>query len=372
MHSRSTIAVACLAFLFCTVGNGSGLWAQSSTHPQSKSIVLGLLLEDSTTVEEIYGAQFAADEINRKGDVRQIVLSVNSMEGPWGIGSKKAVDLVFDQQAWALVGLLNGRNSHLVEQVAAKTDVPFLSAWAADPTLSKAYVPQFYNCAPNSEQQGRAILNDLLEKRRFDSWILVSDGDYDSRIAVESLKNIDDFQKNPAAEHFNCSSNDAFEALIQTISEKNPKALVVYCEPELSLELIDFLRARGVSLPVYSSLSLLDETTCSRLVSGRYEEVYFLGSGTWMTDRESDFAREFHSKFGRYPGAKAAYAYDAVQILAQAIVKGNSDPKKLKQSLSKTSYTGKTGLIEFDRFGNRKSTHPPVVVSSQRLCASKP
>jgi len=374
MRIRSKIAFFTLVLLTSTMWDSGRLKAQPSTHPASKSIVLGLLLEDSTMVEARYGAQFAVNEINRNGGIenKQIVLSVKSMEGPWGVGSKKAVDLVFDQKAWALIGLLNGRNSHLVEQVAAKTDIPFVSAWAADPTLSKAYVPQFFNCVPNSEQQGRAILNDLLEKHKSEEWILVSDENYDSQIAVESLKKLDDFHKNPASDELKCNSSEDFDALIQKISEKNPKALVVYCKPELSLDLIRFLRVRGVRLPVYSSLSLLDERTYSRLVSDYFEEVYFFDYGTWMTDRDSDFVRQFHNEYGRDPGAMAANAYDAIQILAQALVKSDSDPKKLKQSLSKTSYKGKTGTIEFDRFGNRKSTLPPVVVSSKRLYASKP
>ena len=294
------------------------------------------------------------------------------MEGPWGVGSKKAVDLVFDEQAWALVGLLNGRNSHLAEQVAAKTDIPFVSAWASDPTLSKAYVPQFFNCVPNSEQQARAILDDLIEKHASDTWILVSDDDYDSRIATESLKKLDDLEMNRASEHFKCASPDDFKALTSMIRVRRPGALVVFCEPRLSLQLIRFLRSGEILLPVYTSMNLLHEQTFSLLVSERLEDVYFVNRGTWMTDRDSDFMREFQGRFGRYPGAMAAYAYDAIQVLAEAIVESGSDLKKLKQSLSKTSYSGKTDTIEFDRFGNLKSTLPVEVTSSKNLYVSKP
>ena len=374
MFSRSTIVVVCVVFLFFMEWNPSGLMAQPAPDRSRESITLGLLVEDSTLVEARYGAQFAVKEINRNGGLngRSVDVVIKSMEGPWGVGSKKAVDLVFDEKAWALVGLLNGRNSHLVEQVAAKTDIPFVSAWASDPTLSKAYVPQFFNCVPNSEQQARAILDDLIEKPGSETWILVSDDDYDSRIAAESLKKLDDFEKNPASEHFKCASPDDFKALARMISDKRPGALVVFCEPRLSLQVISFLRSSDILLPVYTSMNLLDEQTFSRLVSERFEDVYFVSRGTWMTDRDSDFVSEFQGRFGRNPGAMAAFAYDAIQTLAQAIVKSGSDRKNLKQSLSKTGYTGKTGTIEFDRFGNLKSTLPVEVVSSKNLYVSKP
>ena len=374
MCSRSTIVVVCLVFLIFIEWNPSGLMAQPAPDRSRESITLGLLVEDSTLVEARYGAQFAVKEINRNGCLngRSVDVVIKSMEGPWGVGSKKAVDLVFDEKAWALVGLLNGRNSHLVEQVAAKTDVPFVSAWASDPTLSKAYVPQFFNCAPNSEQQARAIFDDLIAKHGSETWILVSDDDYDSRIATESLKKLDGFEKNRASEHFTCASPDDFKALARMIRDRRPTALVVFCEPELSLQLIRFLRSSAMLLPVYTSMTLLDEQTFSRLVSDGLEKVYFAGRGTWMTDRDSDFVSEFQGRFGRNPGAMAAFAYDAIQTLAQAIVKSDSDRKKLKQSLSATSYSGKTGAIEFDRFGNLKSTIPVEVVSSRNLYASKP
>jgi branched-chain amino acid transport system substrate-binding protein len=354
--------------------NPSGLRAQPAPDRSRESITLGLLVENSTLVEARYGAQFAVKEINRNGGLngRPIDVVVKSMEGPWGVGSKKAVDLVFDEQAWALIGLLNGRNSHLVEQVAAKTDIPFISAWAPDPTLSKAYVPQFFNCAPNSEQQARALFDDLIEKLGSQTWVLVSDDDYDSRIATESMKKLDDFERNGASEHFNCTSPDDFNSLSRMIVDRRPGALVVFCEPELSLQLIRFLRSRDILLPVYTSMNILDEQTFSRLVSDRLDNVYFVSRGTWMADRDSDFTREFKDRFGVCPGAMSAYAYDAIQVLAEAILKSGSDRKKLKQSLSKTSYMGKTGTIEFDRFGNLKTPIRAEVVSSKNLSVSMP
>ena len=374
MQTRSKIAFASLLVLLGPLFCCCELWAQQISDPKSKSVSLGLLLEDSLMVEARYGAEFAVEEINRKGglDGRPIALSVKSMEGPWGVGSKQAVDLVFDQEVWALIGALKGRNSHLVEQVAAKTDVPFVSAWAADPTLSKSYVPQFFNCVPNSEQQARAILAEMIENRGFDKWILVSDQDYDSRIAVESLLKMDACKKSPPSKQIKCNSSDDFETLIETIKEEKPTALILFCEPELNLELILKLRSYPELIPVYTSLSLLHEQTFSRLVSNRFEEVYFVESGKWMTQRDSDFVRRFKDEFGRDPGAMAAYGYDAIQIVARAIENSGSDPKKLKQSLSKSSYSGRTGFVEFDRLGNRKSILPLDVVSSEVLYLSKP
>ena len=365
--------------------SSSGLLAQKAKNTNENPIVLGLLLEDSIQVEARYGARFAVDEINRKGGLsgRSIELNIKSMEGPWGVGSKQAVDLVFDQEAWALIGLLNGRNSHLVEQVAAKTDVPFVSAWAADPTLAKAYVPQFFNIVPNSEQQVTALLDEMIKIRGLDKWLLVSDNTYDEEIAVKSLKNQELFREKPPLdqilfdtsggfESFGTSdSSEEFEVLLQTIQKTEPEALLALCDPEFTLSLAESLRSRGMQVPVYSGFNLLHEATFSSLISDQLPGVHFVNVGNWIEDRHSDFVKGFFNEYGRYPGVMSALAYDAVQLLVQAISESGMNPKKLKQSLSEISYSGKTGSFEFDHHGNRSSDTPIAVFNFGNLSASE-
>ena len=83
------------------------------------------------------------------------------MEGPWGTGSKQAVNLVFDEEVVAMLGSHDGRNAHLVEQVSAKSRVVFLSAWSGDPTLAQAFVPWFFNCVPNDLQQADVLIEEI-------------------------------------------------------------------------------------------------------------------------------------------------------------------------------------------------------------------
>ena len=113
-------------------------------------------------------------------------LVVRSMEGPWGTGSKQAVNLVFDEEVVAMLGSHDGRNAHLVEQVSAKSRVVFLSAWSGDPTLSQAFVPWFFNCVPNDLQQADALFEEIYNKRKLNKIAVVSDHGYDSQ---SSLKN---------------------------------------------------------------------------------------------------------------------------------------------------------------------------------------
>ena len=153
----------------------------------SQTIKIGLLIQDSSYTSAVHGAELAVRKANDKGGMNghPFRLVVRSMEGPWGTGSKQAVDLIFNEKVWALLGSHDGRNAHLVEQAATKSIVVFLSAWSGDPTLSQAFVPWFFNCAPNYDQQAAALFEDIYEKKKYSKVAVIYDNDYDS---MQSLK----------------------------------------------------------------------------------------------------------------------------------------------------------------------------------------
>ena len=379
MKFGSTELRICLTGLILFISSMGISKAQDVQGSEIQTLSLGLLIEDSTLVEGRYGAEFAVEELNRKGGINGtlIKLFVSSMEGPWGMGSKKAVDLVFDKEVWALVGVLDGRNSHLVEQVAAKIDIPFVSAWASDPTLSKSYVTQFFNCVPNSDQQATVLLNEINTIRSYDRWILVSDERYDSRIAKEGIKRNEEYAQNPAFKELELSKQNGIEEFSQDlydmIGTNEVEAVVMLCESATNLELIRSLRSAKLELPVYTGSDMLHEKTFSDAASKNLGEVYFVNVGIPEpgTNIRTDFDQEFLSVHGYYPGPMASCAYDAIHVVARAIEQSDLDAKKLKKSLSNTSYSGKTGTIEFDQFGNRKKLPKIAPINSRNLAASK-
>src|SRR5512135_2962372 len=114
-------------------------------------VKIGLLISDAQSTAAQHGAEMAIRKANERGGYygRPFKLVVRSMEGPWGTGSKQAVDLIFSEEVTAIMGSHDGRNAHLVEQVCTKARVVFMSVWASDPTLSQAFVPWYFSCVPN-------------------------------------------------------------------------------------------------------------------------------------------------------------------------------------------------------------------------------
>jgi len=68
------------------------------------------------------------------------------------------------------------------------------------------------------------------------------------------------------------------------------------------------------------------------------------------------FREDFKAKFGAEVQVYAPYVYDAVKVMANAMVTANSaDPAKYLPALKATDYKGVTGNIAFDEKGDIKN-----------------
>jgi branched-chain amino acid transport system substrate-binding protein len=65
------------------------------------------------------------------------------------------------------------------------------------------------------------------------------------------------------------------------------------------------------------------------------------------------FRAAYKKRFGIDVQINAPYAYDAVMVLADAMVRaGSAAPAKYLPAVAKTSYKGVTGAIAFDQYGD--------------------
>ena len=68
------------------------------------------------------------------------------------------------------------------------------------------------------------------------------------------------------------------------------------------------------------------------------------------------FRADFKTKFNADVQVYAPYVYDAVKVMANAMVTaGSADPKVYLPALKATNYNGVTGKIEFDEKGDIKN-----------------
>ncbi len=329
--------------------NGMPLQAQE----RDQTINIGLLIQDSTYTSVVNAAELAVSIANRKGGMNgsQFSLKVRSMEGPWGTGSKQAIDLIFNEHVWALLGSHDGRNAHLVEQAATKSQVVFVSAWSGDPTLSQAFVPWFFNCVPNYRQQAESLTDEIFGKRRISNVCVVSESDYDSKLARDNFIRQVKLSANPEPAQY---SLDDFKGKIYELADLIKKGgagcLVFFCHSAAAEDLIGQMR----QIPLFGSLMLLNENELRLNRSGNFNDRFMVPSGTWPGTELETFRKEFLDKYRIIPGTAACYSYDATCALIEAIrTAGKNDREAIQKSLAAMKFKGVTGPVLFDDKGNR-------------------
>ena len=237
---------------------------QASQNPKEpvEPVKIGLLVPDNKSIAARNGAEMAIRRANENGGFNghQFQLITRSMEGPWGTGSKQAVDLIFEENVCALMGSHDGRNAHLVEQVTTKARIVFLSAWTSDPTLSQAFVPWYFSCVPTDLQQASALIEEIYNKRKISKIAIVSDNDYDSKMASGSfVKKVKIDGKTEPSQFFYNNSGQDFNEMLDKINTADISCIILFGQPSASLKIIQQIRQRKMSQTVFGSLSVQGE-----------------------------------------------------------------------------------------------------------------
>jgi branched-chain amino acid transport system substrate-binding protein len=323
------------------------------------TVKIGLLIPDNKSLAAKNGAELAVREANLKGGVKGVPvrLIVQSMEGPWGTGSNQAVSLIFDENVVAILGSHDGRNAHLVEQVAAKSRVVFLSAWSGDPTLSQAFVPWFYNCVYNDLQISEALFREIYDKGKYLNIAVITDNNYDSGSALKNFLKRVASEGNPEPLNISyCDTSQDFKSITKKLKSAEINCVVLFVCPPASLKIAQQLCMDYINMPVYGSLCLLNEDKITVEDLKNYGNVKIVSSDILSGEIGLSFREDYKNRYGRLPCAVAAYAYDAMNVLIEAIRKGGTEREKMQSSLSEIKHVGVTGIIQFDARGNRKGT----------------
>jgi len=324
-----------------------------------KTVKIGLLIQDNNSQAAKHGAEMAIRKANEKGGFngKPFELAIRSMKGPWGTGSKQAVDLIFEENVCAIMGSCDGRNGHLVEQVTTKARIVFLSAWASDPTLAQAFVPWYFSCVPTDLQQADALIKEIYNKRKFTRIAVVSDSGYDSKLALESFlkKTKSTGNPDPLQLVYNSNSKD-FNVLIDIIKEADIQGIVPFGNPSASIPFIMQLVQMKMNQTLFGSLSLMNEDEFPDLDLKYYEKVILVSPGNWSGSKDLVFRDEFRRTYGKIPGAVAAYSFDGMSLLIEAIKRAGLDSENIQKTLTKLHFEGVTGTIRFDDKGKLAGT----------------
>ena len=326
------------------------------------TINIGLMVSSQVSKSELaraasHGAELAVNQANEAGGYNnsRFRLLVRSCDGPWGVAAKQAVSLITEYDIKALLTSLDGRNAHLIEQVATKTKVLMLSARSADPTLSQAFVPWYYRCVPDDNQQAEALADELFKNRRLNNLTVVSENSYDGRLASGIfLKKLEEMHAEIPERLFYDELKPDFNGLIEQIKKTGINNIVLFGGPGNVLGIIKLLAEQGREQNLYGPFSVMGEEKTLEEFWNYTDNMVLTSPGIWFTPGGKKFQEAYKKAWGYFPGPAAACSYDGMNMLLETIRQRGREQEEMVDYLGKIKYEGVTGIIQFDERGNRK------------------
>jgi len=305
------VLISCAPFLF-------SIPAFSQT--PDKTIKIGFLIRDKDDLALQRIAELAIQEANAKGGYKgqKFELVTKSCDGPWGITSKQTVALIYEDQVPIVVTALDGRNAHLAEQVTAKSHVVMLSTLASDPTLSRAYVPWYFRMVPDDRQQAQRLAEDIYIKNNA------------TKVAMIALDNYDGKQ-----------SGEAFE------KETKKKG---FPAPELFINLSEDELHRKLSNSSWDAVVLAGTPKDVNKLEGLLQKHNVYTFTNYFNFQDS---QEQNKYFKTIFPPTMDYVSDGISLAIKAINTFGIDSESIRTGFKELNLEGKTGFIEFDKFGNR-------------------
>jgi branched-chain amino acid transport system substrate-binding protein len=279
---------------------------------------------------------------------------------PWKAGSKEMIKLVYMDSVLAVVGSIDGDATHVAEQITTKARLPLLSPISADPTLTYIRIPWIFRLPPDYRAQAEVIVTEGIITNQMKNIGMITENSHDGRIFVKELNDVLEENQIYSLFHFEVPQSDLnFRSLVQRIISFNPRSIIICLSKDniikLLSELVNNTKIIDVMMPWIPGFDYdnLDRYDCGNIY---YVEPFIRSSNTLY----QEFADKYRSYYKSDPTFGAAYTYDALHILFQALQKSGPNRVKLRNKIAgMNGYKGVSGKIIWDNGGG--NTARPVL-----------
>lgn len=303
----------------------------------------------------LHGAQLAVDEVNAAGGYRgkPFALIIHDDLPLWGASSMAIVDMLFKDEAWAMLGSVDSASTHIAVRATLKLELPIMDTATNDPTVTQTLVPWLVHNFPDDRQQGYALADYIFLQRHLKRiGILQVNNRYGrtgKEIFVETARRIG---HQPVVEVWFAPDTADFSSQLQTINASGVDGLVIWGNAAEAALIIKQMRALGMQQPVFGSSRVCSPEVIN--IAGAASEGLTVISAidptrndpTWIA-----FQQGYAKRFGTEPDAYAAYAYDGARMLMSAIDHVGLNRGRIMDALrgyEMRHYAGVSGSAFFD------------------------
>ncbi len=346
--------------------------------PEVTSVRIGVLAPLERGHEAYLGQpmldaiRLAVDEANAAGGYRGLPfeLVVRNDTGLWGASANEIVTFSYTDSVWAVLGTVDGANTHIAIRVALKTELPVINVADTDPTLVETKIPWVFRIIADDRQMAYALARHVYGERDFQRVaILRADNRY-GRFGVSEFRTASVRLARPAPIEVNyeiawAQVDPGFTVQVARLQRVAPDAIVLWADAEAAAHLLVALRTAGIEAPVFACDRLLHPQFLEQ--AGPAAEGVVIAS-PWNPAADNPhyqlFREAYLARIGTEPTTYASHAYDGARMLIDAIRAAGLNRYRIRDALAAVKrYDGVTGTIMMDLV---QSDRGPVSLATVR------
>jgi len=309
--------------------------------------------EESLGVKMLQGAQLAVEQANARGGYLKrkvpFELVVSNDNGLWGASGNEIINMAYKDKVWAILGTIDGANTHIAIRVALKAEVLMMNSGDTDPTLVETNIPWIVRCIGDDRQQGYLLVDYLYRKLRFKRVGVVRASNRYGRFGVREI--LDGSRRLgrpvPLEMAYELGSKD-FSLHLERLADADVEAVVHWGDAADGARILNQMRAAGMKQPFFA---------CDRCASDEFVKIAgdnaegVICTYPWDPTRKDEsleaFRAAFRKRFREEPETFAAHAYDGMNMLIWAVQTAGLNRAKIRDMLAYRTkpFQGVTGDI---------------------------
>jgi len=301
------------------------------------------------------GCQLAIEHANAKGGYLKrgipFELVIKNDNGLWGASGNEIVDLVYKDKTWAILGTIDGANSHIAIRVALKAEIVMMNSADTDPTFIETNIPWVLRCIGDDRQQGYLLVDYMYKKLGFKKVGIIRSSNRYGRFGVrEVLDGSRRLARPVPIEMAYALGLEDFSLQLERLKAENVDAIVHWGNADDGARILNQAREMGMKQPFFA---------CDRCLTDEFVEIAgknaegvvcaYPWDPTDKNDKLKEFRKTFEDKFNEEIETFAAHAYDGMNLLIWAVQNGGLNRAKVRDMLAyrKQPWPGVTGDIVF-------------------------
>jgi branched-chain amino acid transport system substrate-binding protein len=311
--------------------------------------------EEILGVKMLQGCRLAIEQANARGGYTRrhipFELIISNDNGLWGSSGNEIIKQAYKDEVWAILGTIDGANSHIAIRVGLKIEIPMMNSGDTDPTFIETNIPWVMRCMGDDRQMGYLLVDYMYRKMGYKRVGIIRASNRYGRFGVREINDSSRRLKHPIVLEmaYKVGSED-FTLQLERLKNENLDAVVHWGDAKDGATILNQMRVMGMKQPFLA---------CDRCASEEFAQIAganaegvvcgFPWNPVAKDPRLLQFRKDFQARFGEEAETYSAHAYDGMNMLIWAIELAGLNRAKIRDLLATrtTPWKGVTGDIVF-------------------------